>query len=1799
MSQTILETIVKITGDITGLQTALNSATDQTNQALGQVENTATQSTNKVGGMFSNLGGVMKGAVAGAAAAGVAALAGMAVAAGVSAVSMANDFDKALNRIQALTSSTAEEAKAYGEVVKAVFANGFGGSLEEAADAVALVAQQFKDLDPKSLQAITESAFDLQKAFDVDIQDSINSVNTMMKNFGVTAEEAFDLIAYGFQNGLNKSGDWLDTINEYSTQFREAGMSAGEFFAIVQSGAQAGNLGTDKIADLVKEFGLRIADGSKTTSAALKDLGLNAEEVAKKLGSGEWTKGQVFVEIQKRLANITDASVRQATAVALMGTQYEDMGGKAVAAVDAQVKKQKEMSDAMEKVRKQNQDLSSVMTSAGRQIQVALLPVGEVLIGLAKQAMPLVVDAAKTVASWITSMTASLKKVQTEGSPAIRAMAPIFHNFMTTVQTVVKAVVDVWNKVLVPVFVAIAPTLKAIFGVAIGYLNIFFGAIKGVFGAISKILQGDWAGAWNYFKAVILNAINNSNKIVGTFAKDFIVQLGAILTNIKIWAGNLGAQLAAAVVNGFNQAKAKAARAANDFVNGIKQGLGLPKGDIIQVPVAVNVVPKTTGYVPVPGFTKVGSTAMPAAPVNTASNTKVVIPTMSGNVPTPKPTPSVATSGITPTQAPAADDKDGKKKGATAPKWTKEDSISLQRMVRDLRDADKAGKVTTESLKAFNDKLEDMSRKATEAGVRNNAVVAGLITQGKALATTAAGHVKVKDAQEAANRAAKERKAMLSNLASAVKGLSDAELAQKIALEKGKDAARLDILNKEKQRRATENAKKAGEEYKKVLADINKLIGDWSSSAQGLTFGAEEAAIQRQYSKALSDAGENDAKRLEVAQEYEKKLLDLSVRRLRAQKEADLAALDATYNQAIADAKKVGADTTAITKAYNTQRAAVIANSDALISKAKIDSAVKLADQQAALDKATADKAKEQAKETLAVMQQLNADVFNALYAEQINSLDEMSNEQLAAFQATLDEEALGYAELGEEGATAIEVIGTVSNKVSEAIAANTKKAQEFFKTFSKDVQDTVSDIQDALGLGASDLDKFVSGKLAGADKGIAALQDGLEKAQANRVNLVDPEEIAAADLAIQNLSDTILNLFGARATKAKELSDEFWKTEADKAQQTFETLSKNNLELGNITQEQYNQSLLDSKAYWEDRLAQAEFGSEEYISVQNKLVGLQTEINKIQEDAAKEAEATAKKVEDAISKVREKAQTLKKVREDLSASEVSGKKEDASLQVTLLEDQLEGLLAVAKTEEEKAKITLEWSGKILEARKAEIEAEKQVSLAAIERARATALAQEGLTEADKKRINALYDGEVKRVNATAEVHVRAADRKVVADNKATKAILENNQKVIAAISKYGDMAKQAIGVIFNGLSALGAMSGEVASQWATDMGNMVDDLVTFGTQIAKGDWFGAAVTALTTIFNWFNRNKKAAEDAKKATDDFQKQFKVVSGDQFRSVEKYTTGFLFWQTDHYKETLDELGVSITKTLDSSIGSGLSSGIQNYLNGTGGIAEAINASLKTSIVDAITQAVIESAIIKEKLGPILEDLAYKIRNGLDVTSTLNNLKNAVPEVAASLESTLDPIKATLAELFNGTQDIARKLAEDIKAGVEGGFKSGIQKFLEGGTVDDMLAEVKQGFKSSIINAVLEAVMNGAIIKGSLGGLLTQLTEALAKGQNPSGIIASISAALPMIVNTLESTLQPIKDALKILDPVPTAPVAPAMPTGITGSNGVTGGVSTSNNVNNNLDLKFYITEASDADKIAREVERRIVKGIMGY
>lgn len=95
-----------------------------------------------------------------------------------------------------------------------------------------------KDVTDDELQKVIESTYLLSDTYDIDVSEGIRGANALMKQFGITAEEAYSLLAQGAEKGLNQNGDIADQLAEYSTYYADMGFTAEEAMSMMVEGAK-------------------------------------------------------------------------------------------------------------------------------------------------------------------------------------------------------------------------------------------------------------------------------------------------------------------------------------------------------------------------------------------------------------------------------------------------------------------------------------------------------------------------------------------------------------------------------------------------------------------------------------------------------------------------------------------------------------------------------------------------------------------------------------------------------------------------------------------------------------------------------------------------------------------------------------------------------------------------------------------------------------------------------------------------------------------------------------------------------------------------------------------------------------------------------------------------------------------------------------------------------------------------------------------------------------------------------------------------------------------------------------------------------------------------------------------------------------------------------------------------------------------------------------------------------------------------------------------------------------------------
>lgn len=284
-----------------------------------------------------------------------------------SSIGLGLEGQKAISGFAAKTGTAKEELGDFRDVMYDVYSDNFGSSMEEITDYMAEITQQMGEMDPSSLKEMTEYAFALSDTFGYDVKEQTRSAKMMMKQFGLTGKQAYNLIAQGAQKGLDKNGDMLDTINEYSVHFEQLGFDAEEMFNILLNGTEEGTFSVDKLGDAMKEFGIRAKDGSDTSREAFEALGLDADEMFAAFSNGGETAKEATQMVIEKLGEM-EPGVEQTTAgVNLFGTMWEDLGMKGITAlgnIDGEISLTKSSLDELNDIKYDN--LSDAMDGVTR-----------------------------------------------------------------------------------------------------------------------------------------------------------------------------------------------------------------------------------------------------------------------------------------------------------------------------------------------------------------------------------------------------------------------------------------------------------------------------------------------------------------------------------------------------------------------------------------------------------------------------------------------------------------------------------------------------------------------------------------------------------------------------------------------------------------------------------------------------------------------------------------------------------------------------------------------------------------------------------------------------------------------------------------------------------------------------------------------------------------------------------------------------------------------------------------------------------------------------------------------------------------------------------------------------------------------------------------------------------------------------------------------------------------------------------------------------------------------------------------
>lgn len=430
-------------------------------------------------------------------------------------VNQATELDDAMAKFQAQTGASSNEMNKFKNIARDVWSNNFGEDISDVADMMARVKQQMQGISDVDLKNVTEDLLTLRDTFGMDENETLRGAQQLMKQFGITSQEAFDLMATGAQNGLNKSDELGDNISEYAGKFKQAGYSAEEYFQLMQNGLDGGAYNLDKVNDAINEVTTRLVDGN--IEGALDSFDTKTQDVFKAWQEGRKTQKDVVNAIVEDISRTTNQQEKLNKTAVAFGTMGEDFNAGFIQSLTTVGNKYKDVGGAMDEVKAiANGGLKNALSGLGRTFLDSFTPIGElitpilsgiiVLITLAiqdiQQGFAKVGDVISSVlskidTSGITELTNQVSKVLAPAFKEVKkaidemktALKPIAKEILGKIGSAIQNVVSQAQKILSVVGPPILAIIKKIITTVVGMIPVITSILQVVGSVVSGIIS--------------------------------------------------------------------------------------------------------------------------------------------------------------------------------------------------------------------------------------------------------------------------------------------------------------------------------------------------------------------------------------------------------------------------------------------------------------------------------------------------------------------------------------------------------------------------------------------------------------------------------------------------------------------------------------------------------------------------------------------------------------------------------------------------------------------------------------------------------------------------------------------------------------------------------------------------------------------------------------------------------------------------------------------------------------------------------------------------------------------------------------------------------------------------------------------------------------------------------------------------------------------------------------------------------------------------------------------------------------
>lgn len=194
------------------------------------------------------------------------------------------------------------------------------------------LTREFLDLTGGELRHVQSQISSVAKAMGKDYKEVLETVDSLTKQFGITADEALTAIKDGIQAGGDLNGTLLSQLQQFGPAARDAGQSVEELVGMIVQ-TRSGIFNEQGMA-MIQTAENKLRQMTKKTAASLDAIGISSKQMEADLVSGQMTMYEAVQMVAQKLQELPQNSAEVGQAMKnVFGQAAANEGMEMVAAI--------------------------------------------------------------------------------------------------------------------------------------------------------------------------------------------------------------------------------------------------------------------------------------------------------------------------------------------------------------------------------------------------------------------------------------------------------------------------------------------------------------------------------------------------------------------------------------------------------------------------------------------------------------------------------------------------------------------------------------------------------------------------------------------------------------------------------------------------------------------------------------------------------------------------------------------------------------------------------------------------------------------------------------------------------------------------------------------------------------------------------------------------------------------------------------------------------------------------------------------------------------------------------------------------------------------------------------------------------------------------------------------------------------------------------------------------------------------------------------------------------------------------